>query len=248
MRSRAWIVLDCVLLLAIVMVQAWRLTGVPIHEWLGVALIAGVFAHLVLHWPWVVSRSRRMLAPRTLRTRINFSLNTVLLVATAAALISGFAISKVILPLRIDPVTYLKWHGIHAAASRTALIVAGLHLALNWDLMLANLRRFLQTRTRPATTISVRQIVNTALWIAALSLIVGAASLLIERHMALPDITLILPGGKRIEHAAPPADVAQLHGGDSAPTRRGTPALLFNTILFTVACVGGRLLLRLRLE
>jgi hypothetical protein len=45
MRSRFWVILDCSMLLAVVVLQAWRLTGVILHEWLAVALIGGLLAH-----------------------------------------------------------------------------------------------------------------------------------------------------------------------------------------------------------
>jgi hypothetical protein len=38
------VILDC----NIIVLQAWRLTGVPMHEWLAVALIGGIVAHLLL--------------------------------------------------------------------------------------------------------------------------------------------------------------------------------------------------------
>ncbi len=52
---------------------AGRLTflGVPytvwdtLHTWSSLALIVGVFAHLVLHWAWIVAMTRKQLAPRT---------------------------------------------------------------------------------------------------------------------------------------------------------------------------------------
>jgi hypothetical protein len=69
MRSRFWVMLDCSMLLAFVVLQSWQLTGVVVHEWLAAALIGGLLAHLLLHWSWVETRSRRVLAPRSRRTR-----------------------------------------------------------------------------------------------------------------------------------------------------------------------------------
>jgi hypothetical protein len=109
MRSRFWVMLDCSMLLAFVVLQSWQLTGVVVHEWLAVALIGGLLAHLLLHWSWVETRSRRVLAPRSRRTRVNYALNLTLFVAATAAMVSGFMISKVVLPLHPTPANYLKW-------------------------------------------------------------------------------------------------------------------------------------------
>ena len=39
--------------------QAWN----SLHTWSSLALIAGVGAHLALHWKWMVSMTKRMLSP-----------------------------------------------------------------------------------------------------------------------------------------------------------------------------------------
>ena len=89
MRSRFWVMLDTSMLIAFVALQSWRLTGVVVHEWLSVALIAGLLAHLVLHWSWVATRSKRVLAPRSTRTRVNYALNLTLFIAATVAMVSG---------------------------------------------------------------------------------------------------------------------------------------------------------------
>src|SRR5438105_9254438 len=113
MRSRLWVVIDCSMLVALVALQAWRLTGVPMHEWLAVALLAGVLAHLLLHWPWGASRSKRILRPRAERARVNYALNLVLVIGITAAMPAGFAISKVATPLPLAPDHFLNWHDIN---------------------------------------------------------------------------------------------------------------------------------------
>src|SRR5690349_16959198 len=236
MRSRMWIALDGAMLLAVVVLQAWRLTGVVLHEWLAAAVVGGVLAHLVQHWSWVRSRSRRVLRPRSARTRVNFGLNVIVFAAMAAAMVSGVVISKSILPSGLDPSTYLKWRGIHGTTSRVALIAIGLHLALNWDRLFAN---------RPFARL--RNAMTAAAWAAVVTAVVGGAMWAVEARMSNPDITLIA-GNKRIEHAAPPPDIAKLRPDEAAPNARGWPALAAHSIMLAAACLAGRKLLRLRLD
>jgi hypothetical protein len=35
------------------------ITGGTLHEWLAVALFAGVIAHIIFHWKWVVNITKR---------------------------------------------------------------------------------------------------------------------------------------------------------------------------------------------
>jgi hypothetical protein len=78
--------------------------------------------------------------------RVNYALNLTLFVSMTSAMISGFMISKVVLPVHPAADEYLNWHSIHKTSSRIALAAVGLHLCLNWDLMLAALRNFVRRR------------------------------------------------------------------------------------------------------
>lgn len=231
---RFWIALDCSMLVAVVLLQAWRLTGVPLHEWIGVALIAAIVAHLLQHWSWIETRSRRIVKPRTTRTRINYALNLTLFTAMAIALISGFMISKVVLHLHPGIDDYLKWHGIHETSSRIALVATGLHLALNWELLFASRPR-IRAALRPVFAIAV-----------AATLLVGAGYA-VERVMPSPEIIMI-QNGKRIEHAKPPADIVNLRRDTLRPSARGIPPFVANALTVAVLTVIGRTILRLRLD
>lgn len=226
MRSRFWIVFDCAMLVAFVALQAWRMTGVPLHEWLGIALAAGVITHLVLHWGWVASQFRKR--------RVAYALNSVLFIASVTAIVSGFAISKVVFPLHPTPDEYLKWHSIHETSSRIALFAAALHLALNWDRLFGHRPKFRVAWMRFAM-------------IAVAAVIITATIYGVDRAMARPDITLITRDGKRIEHAEPPADVAALQRDTAKPSARGIPPFVLQSVVVGVVAVVGRKVLRLRL-
>ena len=235
MRSRAWVVIDCRMLLSVVVLQAWRLTGVPLHEWLGVALSAAILAHLLLHWTWVESRSRQILASGNARTRVNYALNLLLFLSMTAAIVSGFMISKVVLPLHPSPDDYLKWHSIHETSSRVTLACVALHLALNWDLLFARRPRFQLIVARVAV-------------IVAAVVVTAGVVVAVDRAMPRPDITFIGPDGRRTEHAAPPPDIARLRRDDAAPSARGIPEFVVQSIAVAGVAIIGRKVLRLRLD
>jgi cytochrome b561 len=120
-------------------------TGLVIHEWLGIALVAMVFAHLLLSWSWIASQSRRWFARQTLRSRINYLLNLSLFAAMTALIFSGIVISQKAIPAligaKIAPDMDWRWDSIHNQFSNWVVILSGLHLALNWDWALAAGRR-----------------------------------------------------------------------------------------------------------
>jgi hypothetical protein len=71
-----------------------------------------------------------------------------------------------------------------------------------------------------------------------------------EMHSGLPneDVTIIMRDGTRIEHAAPPPDIASLRTDETAPSTRGVPAFVLHSIVVTASAIIGRRVLRLRLD
>lgn len=248
MRSRYWVILDCSMLLAFVVLQSWRLTGVVVHEWLSVALIAGLVAHLVLHWSWVATRSKRLLAPRSTRTRVNYALNLTLFIAATAAMVSGFMISKVVLPLHPTPVNYLKWHQLHEISATTSLICLGLHLALNWTLMVTALRNFLRRRPARVWSLRFKALLAPLAIITASVIVLSAALIAVERIMPAGEVTIIQRDGRRIEHASPPREIARLRPDQVSPSTRGLPKFILMGAMVVVSTIVGRKVLRMRLE
>ena len=49
--------LDVTLLLSLCALQTVSFTGLVIHEWLGLAMVGMVLAHLLLAWSWIASQS-----------------------------------------------------------------------------------------------------------------------------------------------------------------------------------------------
>lgn len=235
MRTRFWIILDGSMLLIVVALQAWRLTGLPLHEWLGVALLGGVILHLLVHFAWIETRSRRLFKPHNARTRVNYALNLTLFISMTAAMLSGFMISKVVLPLHPPPEEFGRWHSIHDIASRIALFTLGLHLALNWDLIFA---------ARPA----LRLVAARVLILVSAVILVSAAICGIDRLLPPPEVIMILPDGRRIEHAALPRDISALRKDELRPSGRGLPPFLALSGAVAVTTLIGRKVLRLRLE
>src|SRR5215831_18404773 len=133
--------IDAVMLVAFGALQSWRLTGVPAHEWLGVTFLLLAVSHLVIHGRWVESRAPKLLRVGSLRGRASVLLNLLLGIAMTTAITSGFFMSKVLLPNQLTPAAYGSWHRLHEQSSNLSLLLIGLHVALNWDLIAGGIRR-----------------------------------------------------------------------------------------------------------
>src|SRR5215471_10720763 len=133
--------IDGVMLVVFGALQSWRMTGVPAHEWLGLAFLLLAVTHLVIHGRWIESRAPRLLRAGSLRGRASVLLNLLLGIAMTAAIASGLFMSKVLLPNQLTPVAYGSWHLLHEQSANLSLLLVGLHVALNWDVIVGGIRR-----------------------------------------------------------------------------------------------------------
>jgi hypothetical protein len=139
--------LDVTLLLSVCALQDVGFTGLVLHEWLGVAMVGMVFAHLLLAWSWIATQSRRLFAAQSIRARVNYLLNLSLFAGVTAAIFSGVLISQKAIPALTGTRAALDmdwhWDTLHLRFSQTVLMLAGFHLAINWDWILAALQKLL---------------------------------------------------------------------------------------------------------
>jgi hypothetical protein len=139
LKTTFW--LDVMLLVSVCALQAVRFTGLVLHEWLGLAMVGMVFAHLLFSWSWIASLSRRMFAVQSARARINYLLNLGLFAAVTAVIFSGILISQKAIPALIGttaaPDMDWRWDSLHNVFSQAVVMLSGFHLAINWDWVLA---------------------------------------------------------------------------------------------------------------
>src|SRR5689334_21449046 len=115
-----------------IILVSWRLTGVSLHEWLGTTLTILILGHLLVHWGWVEGRVSAL--RRVSQRRVGgLLLNTAVFITMGGTIVSGFVVSKVLIPNHLTPDDYLRWHGLHESASTLTVSLLRLHVAYNLD-------------------------------------------------------------------------------------------------------------------
>ena len=143
-RTKINLVIDLVIFLAFLITTAPRFSGVAVHEWLSLALAAAIVAHLLLHWQWIVTTTRRLFSTAMKSQRLGYLLNVLLFIDFTLITLSGILISRSALPalgISIANSGFV-WRGLHSLASNAGLVLIALHIALHWQWIVSTITRF----------------------------------------------------------------------------------------------------------
>jgi len=133
MKTRTNLLLDSLLLTAYVGAANPRMTGVSTHEWLGLAFAVLGVAHLVLHAGWVARTARRLFSRLATMSRVQLVAGALTAIAAVTVTVSGFAVSRTIAAaVGLSPSSTPAWRIAHGASAAALVLLAVLHLALNW--------------------------------------------------------------------------------------------------------------------
>jgi hypothetical protein len=126
-KTNRWV--DLTLFTAFMATYFLDLTGVELHQWLGVA--SGVLAlyHLMIHWDWVVAVSDRFLNRTSSKARLFYMIDAALLIGFELIVFTGLVISTW---FNLTLGDYSTWLTVHIAASISTLSVLVVKLALHW--------------------------------------------------------------------------------------------------------------------
>jgi hypothetical protein len=129
----ATIGLDLLLTGSMLALFSFNLTGLRLHEWLGLGLCILLPVHMLVNWSWLASTTRLLLSSLPWRVRLRYLLNASLFVAIVVVTLSGLVISEAVfpsLPASVGNPSF--WHQIHTLASNLTLVLVGLHLGVYW--------------------------------------------------------------------------------------------------------------------
>jgi hypothetical protein len=118
------------------------LTGLAVHEWLGLALGGALLAHLLLHRRWAIGVARKWLSKLPAKTRVYALVDASLLVAFLTIMGSGVAMSRAVLPLfGLTGSAGSAWFVLHKWASMLTLALVGIKLVLHGTWFAAVVKR-----------------------------------------------------------------------------------------------------------
>ena len=157
-QKRNWII-DAVLFGGFLVALWLDLTGVVVHQWLGIAVGALAGYHLVAHWSWVEAVTSRLFGRTSRQSRQFYAVDAGLAVGFVTIAVTGLAISTW---LDLTLASYAVWRNIHVLASVVTLVLVVGKIGLHWRWIVSTARRRIFPAPVPAGQIGVVQPVPVA--------------------------------------------------------------------------------------
>jgi hypothetical protein len=146
-HTKALFTVDLALAALFVAVIEVPLTGLAIHEWIGIVIAAATGFHLMQHAGWAGTTLKRIFGRTSFRNRLNYLMMAALFVGFTTIIASGLLISESALPaIGIHPPALEFWAWLHLAAVVWVIGLTALHLAINWKWITSTAARYLGRR------------------------------------------------------------------------------------------------------
>lgn len=131
-RTKLW--LDLLIFIAFLVTMDPHSSGLAIHEWLSISMMAVIVLHLLLSWDWITVITGHFFQKVGGQNRINYILNWLLFIDGTLLMVSGILISEVAAPaLGIQFPSGFAWRRLHDMSANLGLLILGLHTALHWN-------------------------------------------------------------------------------------------------------------------
>lgn len=141
---------DAALLLAFLAEFYMSLTGIDLHQWLGLTIGAGALYHLVVHWKWVEAVVERFFTQLNSQARGFAVLDAALLFGLTLIIETGVILSTW---LNLALANYETWAAVHTGASIATLGLLVVKLVLHWRWIVKTIASAFAPRAAAAATI-----------------------------------------------------------------------------------------------
>jgi hypothetical protein len=155
-KTNWWV--DALLFLGFIGAFFLNISGVALHQFLGLASGLVAAFHLITHWDWVKAVTRRLLGQTSNRSRLYYAVDAALMLGFALMTGSGIMISTW-LELPLD--NYALWKNTHVAASLMTLVFAVVKIALHWRWIVDTANKHIFKPVAVTHTAPVRQTART---------------------------------------------------------------------------------------
>jgi hypothetical protein len=131
------IVFDLVMLVLLAGIYCVHSTGMAFHEYAGLAIFVLFIIHLMYNYKWIVNVGKILFVNSiSVRIKIMYTVDLLLLVSFILIGISGIMISHIVFKLEKMPL----WRPVHSVSAASSLILLALHIGLHGKMIINTIR------------------------------------------------------------------------------------------------------------
>ncbi len=146
-KTTAKAAIDAVMAVLFLLLMNTAVTGLLLHEILGIAILALFAVHLSLNKNWLRNAVRRMKAGVNRRQRGKTVLNAAIAVSMSACIVTGVMISQYLFA-PLGQSSAMAWYDVHDISAWVSLSLLALHGVLHWRWVAGVLRKFAEQAGR----------------------------------------------------------------------------------------------------
>ena len=133
MRARTRLALDAALLVAFIAAYRPAWTGLTVHQWLSIVIVAPLLVHGVVNWEWTLRVVRTFFERLMHMSRLNLVIDAALFVSAVCVMVSGVMVSPMLLSaLGVHTAQSPVWHVVHAWSANATIAMLGVHGIVHW--------------------------------------------------------------------------------------------------------------------
>lgn len=147
MKTIRSVVIDILALLLYIIAANPAITGLGIHEWVSLGVLAIFIVHGIQHYDWVLETLKALSKHPSLTQIANLVLGILLVVVFMVVTVSGIMVSRHILPLfgLVAP-GYFFWNPLHSLSAKMLLALVVIHIVIHAGWFWAHIKNWNQSR------------------------------------------------------------------------------------------------------
>jgi hypothetical protein len=136
-NSFSKVLFDIVMLVLLAAVYCAQPTGIPAHEYIGLAIYLFFIIHLIYNYRWIINVGKKFF-DKTVGSRVKFmyAIDWLLLIAFILIGFSGIMISHVIFKFGKMPV----WRPLHSIISAISVVLLAVHIGLHGGMIINSVK------------------------------------------------------------------------------------------------------------
>lgn len=142
MDARRNFIIDVAALAVYLVAANPSLTGIGVHEWLGLGVFAVFVVHVAVNLDWVAAAFRAVFKNPSAARTANLALDVLIALALVVCAVSGLMVSGAVLPaFGLYAGGYFFWDPLHAASAKALLALLLVHVVAHWKWLVKFFRK-----------------------------------------------------------------------------------------------------------